>query len=108
VVRLPARCAVERALVCGLSAEQLRTAGQAVFDAFGPPVELSAVADKDVPKAVIDKLKGKRGLHAPFVAALTPGTPTPPLAAAALDAVRAAATRSHVERLVELTLPGGG
>lgn len=107
VIRLPPRTAIEKALVQGVDVQQLREAAQPVFDVFGVRDDLSTIPDAEVTKLVVSRLH-KGGFHAPLVAALGAETPTPPLAVAALDAVRSAATASESAILIDLSVLGGG
>lgn len=86
LVRLPDNMAVERAILAGATAAQVRAAAT-VFSDYGQPDPTLGKPDKDVPNAVI-KLLHRKGLHEQFLAALLEETGTlPPVMVNALTAV---------------------
>lgn len=88
VVRLRPRAAVERALVDGLSAEELREGLKRINDDHDLKVNVDTIDDIDLIEKCVWALKQKGGLHGMFIEALPAGT-TPPLAAAVLDKLKA-------------------
>jgi hypothetical protein len=90
VVRLPERAAVERAIVDGLSSDELREALNSINDDHDLELDIDSIGDSDLAKKSVWALKQKGGLHRPFIDALPTGT-TPPLAAAVLDQIKASA-----------------
>lgn len=87
VVRLPERAAVERAIVDGLSAEELREALNNINDDHDLKLDVDSIDDSDLAEKCVWALKQKGGLHRPFIDALPAGT-TPPLAAAVLKQLK--------------------
>lgn len=77
VVRLPDSMAVERAILAGATAAQLRAAS-AIFAEFGQPDPTDGTDDKDMPKAVMKALHSN-GLHEQFLGALVDETGTLPV-----------------------------
>lgn len=90
VVRLPERAAVERAIVDGLSSEELREALESVNEDHDLKLDVDSIEDSDLAEKCVWALKQKGGLHRPFLDALPAGT-TPPLAAAVLKQLKASA-----------------
>lgn len=90
VVRLPERAAVERAIVDGLSSDELREALNSINDDHDLELDVDSIGDSDLAKTSVSALKQKGGLHRPFIDALPAGT-TPPLAAAVLKQIKASA-----------------
>jgi putative ATP-dependent endonuclease of the OLD family len=90
VVRLPERAAVERAIVDGLSLDDLRTALESINDDHELQLDVDSVGDADLPKTCVWSLKQKGGLHRPFIDALPKGT-IPPLATEVLRRLKATA-----------------
>ncbi|TRW47436.1 hypothetical protein [Georgenia yuyongxinii] len=86
LVRLPDNMAVERAILAGATAAQIRAAA-AVFSDYGQPDPTLKKPDEDVPDAVM-KLLHSKGLHEQFLDALLEETGTlPPVLVSALAAV---------------------
>lgn len=86
LVRLPDNMAVERAILAGATATQVRTAAT-VFTDYGQPDPTLGRPDKGVPDAVM-KLLHSKGLHEQFLAALLEETGAlPPVVVDALAAV---------------------
>lgn len=81
LVILPARTAVEAALVRGLEAPALRTALEALAEAYALDIDVDAIADDDLESTILKKkiLKMKGGLHKTWVESLSK-TPPPPIA----------------------------
>jgi hypothetical protein len=90
VVRLPERAAVERAIVAGLSSEELREALEGINEDHDLKLDVDTIDDSDLAEKCVWALKQKGGLHRPFIDALPAGT-TPPLAAAVLKQIKASA-----------------
>jgi putative ATP-dependent endonuclease of the OLD family len=82
VIRLPEKCAIERALVDGVDDASIRQA----FDQLdvASPNELDALATDDLQKRAVALLKQRGGVHGQFVDSLPPGV-TPPLAKRILE-----------------------
>lgn len=88
VVQLPARHAIEKALLAGLDDAVTRKALKALAEGFGvhvPPEIASATGDKLV-RLACEVIKSSGGLHAQFVELLPAGV-LPPVAVKLLDAV---------------------
>lgn len=86
VVRLPTSMAVERAILVGATATDIRAAA-AVFPTFGQPDPTLGEADDDVAHVVMSLLH-KKGLHEQFFAALVDESGVlPPVMASALAGV---------------------
>ncbi|MHB1733748.1 MAG: OLD family protein [Ferrimicrobium acidiphilum] len=90
VVRLPERAAVERAIVDGLSSDELRQALDSINDDHDLKLDIDSIDNNDLADKSVWALKQKGGLHRPFIDALPAGT-TPPLAAAVLKQIKASA-----------------
>lgn len=90
VVRLPERAAVERAIVAGLSSEELREALNSINEDQDLKLDVDSINDSEVAEKCVWALKQKGGLHRSFIEALPAGS-TPPLAAAVLKQLRASA-----------------
>lgn len=90
VVRLPERAAVERAIVAGLSSEELREALESINEDHDLKLDVDLIDDSDLAEKCVWALKQKGGVHRPFIDALPTGT-TPPLAAAVLKQIKASA-----------------
>jgi hypothetical protein len=93
VVRLPEGCAIERALLSGLSDDAIKGALRdvgAAFDALVPP-NLDDLSSEKLHAAAVKALKDRGGVHAQFIQALPAGQ-LPPLARRALQEGIAAAT----------------
>jgi hypothetical protein len=90
VVRLPERAAVERAIVAGLSSEELREALASINEDHDLKLDVDSIDDSDSAEKCVWALKQKGGLHRPFIDALPAGT-TPPLAASVLKQIKASA-----------------
>jgi len=101
VVRLPERAAVERAIVDGLSSDELREALNSINDDHDLELDIDSIGDSDLAKKSVWALKQKGGLHRPFIDALPAGT-TPPLAAAVLKQIKAS---SRAIPLITLDAP---
>ncbi|MCA4997900.1 DUF2813 domain-containing protein [Tsukamurella tyrosinosolvens] len=101
VIRLPERAAVERAIVDGLAAEELRMALAGVNQDHGLNLDVDSIDDSDLAEKCVWALKQKGGLHRTFIDALPTGA-TPPLAAAVLKQLRASAP---VDPIVTLDVP---
>jgi putative ATP-dependent endonuclease of OLD family len=96
VVRLPHRCAIEKALLTGLSDEVIRAATEEVAAGFAVtvPAGLDGLTGGQLATAVAKFLKQSGGLHAQFVDALPTGE-LPPLAVQLLEAAVSAATGGY-------------
>ena len=90
VVRLPERAAVERAIVDGLTSDELREALESVNEDHDLKLDVDSIDDSDLAETCVWALKQKGGLHRSFINALPVGT-TPPLAAAVLRQIKASA-----------------
>jgi anti-anti-sigma regulatory factor len=90
VVRLPERAAVERAIVDGLSSDDLREALESINEDHDLGLPVDSVDDGDLAGKCVWALKQKGGLHRPFIDALPAGV-IPPLAAAVLEQVKTSA-----------------
>lgn len=90
VVRLPERAAVERAIVAGLSSEELREALESINEDHDLKLDVDSIDDSDLAEKCVWALKQKGGLHRPFIDALPAGT-IPPLAALVLKQIKASA-----------------
>jgi hypothetical protein len=90
VVHLPERAAVERAIVAGLPAADLRQALSAINADHELNLDVDSINEGDVAEKCVWALKQKGGLHRSFIEALPAGT-TPPVAAAVLKHIRASA-----------------
>lgn len=101
VVRLPERAAVERAIVDGLSADELREALENINEDHELKLDVSSINDADLTGKCVWALKQKGGLHQPFIDALPDGV-TPPLATAVLKQLQASAP---ADPLVTLDAP---
>jgi putative ATP-dependent endonuclease of OLD family len=96
VVRLPHRCAIEKALLTGLPDDVIRVATEEVATGFGVavPPGLADLTGGLLATAVAKFLKQSGGLHAQFVDALPSGQ-LPPLAIHLLKAAVDAAIGGH-------------
>jgi putative ATP-dependent endonuclease of the OLD family len=105
VVRLPDTMAVERAILAGATAAQIRTAS-AIFAEFGQPDPTDGKDEKDVPKAVMNALHSS-GLHEQFLGALVDetGALPPVLNNALLGASLAGAPGYAGPKRIDLTDP---
>jgi putative ATP-dependent endonuclease of the OLD family len=101
VLRLPERTAIERALVHGVELPRLRKAFTQVVTDHALSIDVNAIDDADLGAKIIDALKGKNGLHQPFVEALPKGK-MPPLAVRVLKLLSQPPT---VTVLVEVDVP---
>ena len=101
VVRLPERAAVERAIVDGLSPDELREALESINSDHDLKLEVDSIDDSDLPEKCFWALKQKGGLHRPFIDALPVGT-TPPLAVMVLKQLKASVP---TEPLITLDAP---
>jgi len=90
VVRLPECAAVERAIVDGLSSDELRQALESINDDDNLKLHVDSINDSELPEKCVWALKQKGGLHRTFINALPAGM-TPPLAAAVLKQLKASA-----------------
>lgn len=90
VVRLPERAAVERAIVDGLSSQELRKCLDSINDDHDLKLDVASIDDSDIAEKCVWALKQKGGLHRALIEALPHGT-TPPLAAAVLKQLKASA-----------------
>ena len=90
VVRLPERVAVERAIVDGLAAGELREALDSTNEDHDLKLDVDSIDDSKLAEKCVWAVKQKGGLHRPFIDALPAGT-TPPLAAAVLKQLKASA-----------------
>lgn len=89
VVRLPRNHAIERALVEGLEDAHVRKALESLGGGFGVslPADLATASGDALRRIACEVIKSSGGLHAQFVE-LLPRKAIPPVAAAALDAIR--------------------
>jgi putative ATP-dependent endonuclease of the OLD family len=101
VIRLPERTAIERALCRGLPLDAQRAALCAINDLFALGLDVKRIPEADLEENIVKQLKGKNGLHQPFVAAL-PNGDIPQLAAEVLDTLTAPA---GLQVLKELQCP---
>ena len=101
VLRLPERVAVERAIVDGLSPDELREAMDCINDDHDLKLDVDSIDDSDLADTCVWALKQKGGLHGPFIDALPAGT-TPPLAAEVLKQLKA---RAPADPLITLDAP---
>lgn len=86
VVRLPAKTAVERALVAGLPTQTIRDTLTWLSSRYGLGIDVSKVLDSDLELTAIKAIKSKGGLHQPWVDAL-PKQTAPPIAISVLTRV---------------------
>lgn len=105
LVRLPDNMAIERAILAGSSAAQIRAAAN-VFTDYGQPDPTMGKSDDEVPKAVMKVLHSK-GLHEQFLNALCEETGAlPPVIVEALTAVAECGHPSYsLSKRVDLTDP---
>lgn len=105
LVRLPDDMAIERAILAGATAAQIRTAA-AVFPDYGQPDPTLNKLDEDVPNAVM-KLLHSKGLHEQFLSALLEETGTlPPVVVNALTAVGLCGNPGYsLQKRIDLTDP---
>lgn len=101
VVHLPERVAVERALVLGLPADELRTTLAVLNEEFELGLTVDQIDEGNLEKKAATALKQKGGLHRIWVSLLPEGT-VPPIADQILKALKAPA---RDDPLVELTAP---
>lgn len=101
VVRLPEGVAAERAILAGLSFEEIRGALASINDDHELELDVESIDDNDLAERCVLALKNKGGLHRPFIDALPTGT-TPPLAASVLKYLKA---RAPADPLIALDAP---
>jgi hypothetical protein len=101
VVRLPEGVAVERAIIDGVSPDDLRQALQTINGDHDLQLNVASINDDDLPDRCVWALKQKGGLHRPFIDALAPGV-SPPLLTAVLNELKASAP---TDPLVTLDVP---
>ncbi|GAA1451749.1 hypothetical protein GCM10009641_86670 [Mycobacterium cookii] len=95
LVRLPDSMAIERAILTGATATQLRVAASQVFPMYGLADPTLGKSDPDVSNVVMKVLHSK-GLHEQFLGALLEETGAlPPIVVAALDATATCSQPSY-------------
>ena len=102
LVRLPDGVAIERAIVMGVNASELRAAATTLAE-WGVPDPTIGVSDGEVAESLIRPVHN-HGLHQPLLEALIPNVGVPPLISAALDALIRAADPSCGESKIALNL----
>jgi len=86
VIRLPAKSAVERALVAGLDEKTVRDTLRWLSQEYGLGIDAAKVVKAELNKTAAKAIKEKGGLHQPWVDALPAGS-SPPIARGVLDAI---------------------